>query len=144
MSFHVYSYGALALVCAGLYAWALIEGKTVESVKAKLETKQTELDQAKLDLAAAVQVNANNLTQIGILKADLQYQSDLAVKYDALARSRDRRLTSVLKGISDAPASDDGPVAGVLEQLLDGMRERHAAAAGHNQDPDRAAEAPGQ
>ena len=144
MSFHVYSYGALALVCAGLYAWALIEGKTVESVRAKLETKQAELQQAKQDLAAAVQVNTDNLTKIGILKADLQAQSDLAVKYDALARSRADKLNAAMKEIADAPDTDDGPVAPVLARELDRLRRDYAEATGHHQDPDRAAPAPGQ
>jgi hypothetical protein len=144
VNFHVYSYGALALVCAGLYAWALIESKSAETVAAKLKAKETELTQAQADLARAVQVNTDNITQIGILKADLKTQSDLAVKFDALARTRADKLNAALKEIADAPDTDDGPVAPVLARELDRLRRDYAEATGHHQDPDRAAAAPGQ
>lgn len=127
MNFHVYGYGVLALVCAGLYAWGLIETKSSEAAAAHLKTKQAELEAAQADLAEAVRVNTDNGIQIGILKGDLQTQSDLAVKYDALARSRADKLNAALKGISDAPETDDGPVAPILAKELERQRISYAA-----------------
>lgn len=144
MNLNLYGYGALALLCAGLYAWAMIESKSAESAAAKLETKKSELAQAEADLAKAKQVITDNKTQIGILKADLQTQSDLAMKYDALARQRADKLNAALKDISDAPETDDGTVAPVLVRQLDRLRMDYAEATAHNSNPSRAGSGTGQ
>lgn len=138
MSFHLYGYGALVLVCAGLYAWVSIQGARIDTADARISRYKSDLVAAASAIDQAKTVNGENLETIQRLKADLTRQAEVSLRFEDLARVRAAKLNKVLKEISDAPAIDDGPVAPVLARQLGRLHDEFSAAHGADTNPDRA------
>lgn len=124
MSLHTYGYGALLLLCGALYAWGALQGARVEAKQRTVEARESTISSLNGSLAQAKKTNDASLASIGILKADLRWQSEIATKFSALARKNAADLNKALEAIRDAPESDDGPVPLVLERELDRLRAR--------------------
>lgn len=135
MNFHVYGYGAMLLACAGLYAWLTIVNHTVATRDAQIERYQADVVQAQSRLDQAKTTNTENDIAIKNLQADQMRQAESAIRFELLARARGAKLKAILKGISDAPSSDDGPVAPVLRRELDRLRDVFNTSAPNGTDP---------
>jgi len=111
-----------AVLGFGLYVWHLRD--EVASQKARA-------DLAEASLSQQIQVNQQNLQQLALMRA-----ADAAA-LDAMTKQRDAvaartALTVQLKGkTSHVSKANDGPVAPVLRDVLDGLRGPAATAAAH-------------
>jgi hypothetical protein len=140
MSVTTYLTGGLALVVAALYFMWSLEAKKVERRDDELASYKAVQELSDKAFAQVQETNEAALAAVERLKADVKRQSALAAKYDGIARQRDVALKNALKRISDAPTSEDGPVAPVLQRELDSLRVvggEPAPADGDHEDPSR-------
>ena len=110
--------GSLVAV-ALIYGYFTLKGRATE---ARLEAAAALIDvqQGQLDQAAVA--NDGNLKALEAIKADLARQVAVSAKAQAAERKRAADLATKLKRIENAPATDDGAVAPVLRNALDGLR----------------------
>lgn len=138
MNLHIYAYGGLLLVCAGLYAWVSIESGRADTKQAEVDRYKTTVIAMQASIDQAKLTNQQNVEAIKSLEADLQRQTEVSLRFEDQARKRDAKLNAVLKGISNAPATDDGAVAPVLARELERLRADFAAADGAHPNSGRA------
>lgn len=114
-----YLTGGLALAVAVVYGlWTY----NARIDAAKLEAAQAMLDVATQQIAQAKAANESNVATLTAIQADLARQQAATIKAEAQSRDRAFALSKALKRISDAPKTEDGPVAGVLRDTLDQLR----------------------
>jgi hypothetical protein len=127
VNLNLYGYGVLALVCAGLYGWVTFERLRVEKAHAEISAAADREDHLKQQVKNAKTLNEMNVTELNAMKAEAFKWQKAAVAYETLAWQRRARINSILKEVHNAPASDDGPVAPVLERVLDSLRVDYAS-----------------
>lgn len=119
MSLTTYLAGGSILAVALIYGYFTLQNRAkdarLEAAAALIDVQRSQLDQAAV-------VNDGNLATIAAIKADLKRQADIAAKAQEAATKRAAELATKLKRIQDAPATDDGAVAPVLRNALDGIR----------------------
>ena len=119
MSLTTYLAGGSILAVALIYGYFTLQNRAkdarLEAAAALIDVQRSQLDQAAV-------VNDGNLATIAAIKADLKRQADVAAKAQEAATKRAAELATKLKRIQDAPATDDGAVAPVLRNALDGIR----------------------
>ena len=126
MNFNLYGYGVLALICAGLYGWVTFERLRVERVQAEVAAAADRVDHLNQQVKNAKTLNEMNVAELKAMKDEAIKWQKAAVQYETLARQRRARINKLIVEASNAPASDDGPVAPVLERVLDGLRLDYA------------------
>lgn len=113
------------LVAGSLAAVALVYGYFTLSGRAKdarLEAAAITIDVQQAQITAAKNVNDQNVAAIEAIKEDLRRQAKVAADAKDAERKRTAELNAAKRKIQDAPKTDDGPVAPVLRNALDGLR----------------------
>lgn len=119
MNLTTYIVGASLLVTGVVYGYFTLKHR---ATAAQLEAATTLIDVQQAQLTAAKNVNDQNMAAIEAIKADLQRQAGIAAAAQAAERKRTAELNAAKRKIQDAPKTDDGPVAPVLRNALDGLQ----------------------
>lgn len=135
MNFTSYLMAGLAAVSLALAGWTSYQGVKIEAKQKTIEARDATIASLTASIVQAKRVNVENVQTIARMQDDLRAQGAISAKYQTLARANAAKLNAILKGISDAPASDDGPVAAVLGRELERLRTDFAAANGADADP---------
>ena len=136
----VYVMGGLSLAVAVMYGlWTY----QIRQARAERDAAIAMVDVSIGQVNQAKAVNEANLAALEAVKSDVVAAQAARQKAEADAHKRSVALNNALKRISNAPTSDDGPVAPVLrDQLLD-LSGRVLVVEPSNPAPDRANENPG-
>lgn len=119
MNLTTYIVGASLALTGIVYGYFTLKHR---ATTAQLEAATTLIDVQQAQLTAAKNVNDQNMAAIEAIKADLQRQAGIAAAAQAAERKRTAELNAAKKRIQNAPITDDGPVAPVLRNALDGIR----------------------
>lgn len=119
MNLTTYIVGASLALTGIVYGYFTLKHR---ATTAQLEAATTLIDVQQAQLTAAKNVNDQNMAAIEAIKADLQRQAGIAAAAQAAERKRTVELNAAKKRIQNAPTTDDGPVAPVLRNALDGLQ----------------------
>lgn len=119
MNLTTYIVGASLALTGIVYGYFTLKHR---ATTAQLEAATTLIDVQQAQLTAAKNVNDQNMAAIEAIKADLQRQAGIAAAAQAAERKRTAELNAAKKRIQNAPTTDDGPVAPVLRNALDGLQ----------------------
>ena len=119
MNLTTYIVGASLALTGIVYGYFTLKHR---ATTAQLEAATTLIDVQQAQLTAAKNVNDQNMAAIEAIKADLQRQAGIAAAAQAAERKRTAELNAAKRKIQDAPKTDDGPVAPVLRNALDGLQ----------------------
>ena len=113
----------IAIACAlavagtvGYFKWQNGRLSTqLEAAAITIGVQQNQVETAKAVADA-------NIAALDAVKADLARQEIIAAKAKEAERKRTVELNAAKRKIQDAPKTDDGPVAPVLRNALDGLQ----------------------
>ena len=100
----------------GYFKWQ--NGRPTTQLEAAALTIGVQQNQVEVAKAVADE----NIAAVERIRADLKRQEDIAAKAQAAERKRTAELNAAKKRIQNAPTTDDGPVAPVLRNALDGLQ----------------------
>lgn len=116
---------AVNIARAALAAAAVIAGVQ----EYRVSTRDTQIEAAatlskvwEQKFAIAQGIADENAAAVERIRADIERQDIVKAKAVAAERKRADALATKLKRIQNAPKSDDGPIAPVLRNALDGLR----------------------
>lgn len=107
MDKQIFTWGAVAAAFAGLFLWSYAQGLRLDAAEYREEVLK--------------EINAENQRVMSQMTAD--HENTVAVLEELLLAEsiRQARTEATMKGIDDAPKTDDAPVAPVLRRVLDGL-----------------------
>lgn len=119
MNLTTYIVGASLALTGIVYGYFTLKNRAAE---ARLEAAAALIDVQRNQIDQAAVVNDANLKAIEAIKKDLERQAGIAAAAKEAERKRTAELNAAKKRIQNVPATDDGPVAPVLRNALDGLQ----------------------
>lgn len=119
MNLTTYIVGASLALTGIVYGYFTLKDRAKD---AQLEASVLLAKAWEKEFAGAKATADANVAAVARLKADLARQEAIKAKELMAERKRAADLKTALKRIQDAPKTDDGPVAPVLRNALDGLQ----------------------
>jgi hypothetical protein len=117
-----FSFAPWAVIAAlGLGLW--VQSSRLSARDETIAARDATIGAHKAALETTVAANLKAVQAIDDLKAEWKRWNDRAALDAATAARREASTANLRKAITDAPQSDDGPVAPVLRRALDGLPE---------------------
>lgn len=122
--------GVLLLTIAGGYFW-------IQNLKGEIADHKTRIQSLQVDIQNLQETNKHQAVIIKDLSSELVVQADAFAKKAKLLEKIRVKFVPVLREIERAPETDNGPLAPVLRNTIDRLRQLREERARSSQDGDR-------